>query len=1325
MAIINEIQEEEQQQESKTYDVFLSFRGIDTRLNFTDYLYDALVSENISTFLDEQEVETGEELKPELTRAIKGSRASIIVLSNNYASSTWCLDELVLILEQRKVSKHIVVPIFYHVEPTHVRKQESSFGEALFKHRQRMEAEKDEEKKSQAARKLELWTAALKEVADLKGKDVYGRIEREFIEEIVKEISSRLDIQMKSKIPHLIGRDGFLYDILSWLNGGSSDTTEILTIWGMAGIGKTSLAKHIYVLHRHEFERSSFVEDIERRGQQSSLLLLQNKLLRDILKKRKIEEDDVQNCTSKIETALLQKRAFVVLDGVDNFEQNKLLRDILKKRKIEEDDVQNCTSKIETALLQKRAFVVLDGVDNFEQVHVLVGREGFHPGSRIIITTKDGSITDKALLLIKHPPKHTKLALDGLHSTDSLRLFCWHAFGGYSPKEGYEEDAIRASKYCGGHPLALKVLGSSLLNEDADTWSHTFTMLESREFQIDNVHKVLRIGFDSLPSDCKELFKHIACFFVGKETEVTEAVLKDCGVHPSYGIKKLIERCLLTIGLGKELKMHQLLQDMGRDIVRQESPDKPWKRSRVWNHKESLNILQEDKGTKKIHGLFFDMKMYESSSCGSSSAIDHKFENIDLSMKFGVDPSFNRVLEFSSSSCRNIELSTNALNKMEKLKLLQLNHVKLNGSFKKFPKGLRGLCMHGFQSEYIPSDLPMEHLVALDMSFSNLKELWRKPKLLGSLKYLNLSYSKLVTVGGFKELPALERLILARCESLTHVCESIGECDSLVVLNLSYCTKLIIKNLPISISKLKNLTDLRLDGCGAGVFDKERKRMKLRNVHNKDGVWTNLQVFLSSITRLVPNSQKLISLSLPSSLATLSLTDNNISSESFPVDFSSMSMLKNLYLDCNPIDSIPDCLKSLGRLEVLSVGGCSMLKSVICPSSTIKRLYVDDCDLLEKVTLHQEMLARPLICCDKSVSLTDIEGILKIQDLAQVDNKIISSLGWTDIHYVKDYEVESFNYLVDFHSKKLPVKMLYEFGIFTTCFPGKEVPKWFGHRSNGSSISFTMPSASANKRIEGINICFVHAFSVDRLSSSKRIKVKNITKGRSWEYHCFMGATGYAGEEIVWLSHWMFGNNELEAGDEVSVTILERGYEQDREMVTECGMSLVYSDRDKESLDLLSYYKSWKHIIGRDLSPFEETSGNYNLNHIQFCFSANIFKGLFYCDTRFKKSFDNVGLSADGFGGSVVLVDGSGGFVGSWRAFGVPLAHLLRQPIVRVSPWPAFPTLSINPGASESEVKIAFRQLALKYHPDVCRVSDCGVQFHQINEAYDALGRAY
>ncbi|XP_052174501.1 chaperone protein dnaJ 8, chloroplastic [Diospyros lotus] len=50
-----------------------------------------------------------------------------------------------------------------------------------------------------------------------------------------------------------------------------------------------------------------------------------------------------------------------------------------------------------------------------------------------------------------------------------------------------------------------------------------------------------------------------------------------------------------------------------------------------------------------------------------------------------------------------------------------------------------------------------------------------------------------------------------------------------------------------------------------------------------------------------------------------------------------------------------------------------------------------------------------------------------------------------------------------------------------------------------------------------------------------------------------------------------------------------------------------------------------------------------------------------------------------------------------------------------------YKTLRIQPGASESEVKKAFRQLALQYHPDVCRGNNCGVQFHSINEAYDVV----
>ncbi|KAK9074104.1 hypothetical protein SSX86_006701 [Deinandra increscens subsp. villosa] len=157
------------------YDVFLSFRGADTRNGFTDHLYNALLDAGFITFLDEEKIETGEPLKPELESAIRSSRASIIVLSKNYASSTWCLEELVLILDQNRNFNQIIIPIFYDVEPTDVRKQQSSFGEAMAKHKQRWEMETDEEKRSELAQKMESWKLALTQVANLKGKDANGR----------------------------------------------------------------------------------------------------------------------------------------------------------------------------------------------------------------------------------------------------------------------------------------------------------------------------------------------------------------------------------------------------------------------------------------------------------------------------------------------------------------------------------------------------------------------------------------------------------------------------------------------------------------------------------------------------------------------------------------------------------------------------------------------------------------------------------------------------------------------------------------------------------------------------------------------------------------------------------------------------------------------------------------------------------------------------------------------------------------------------------------------------------------------------------------------
>ena len=98
------------------YDVFLSFRGEDTRFTFTDHLYANLIRRGIHTFRDDS-LKRGEEIAPELVKVIEESRFALIVFSENYAGSRWCLDELMKIMECKKEMKQTVIPIFYHVDP--------------------------------------------------------------------------------------------------------------------------------------------------------------------------------------------------------------------------------------------------------------------------------------------------------------------------------------------------------------------------------------------------------------------------------------------------------------------------------------------------------------------------------------------------------------------------------------------------------------------------------------------------------------------------------------------------------------------------------------------------------------------------------------------------------------------------------------------------------------------------------------------------------------------------------------------------------------------------------------------------------------------------------------------------------------------------------------------------------------------------------------------------------------------------------------------------------------------------------------------------------
>ncbi|TQE03562.1 hypothetical protein C1H46_010877 [Malus baccata] len=158
-----------------SYDVFLSFRGEDTRNGFTSHLHAALLGWGFNAFIDEDNLKKAGEIKPELLRAIEESRISVIVFSKSYAESRWCLDELVKIMECRETLGQQVLPIFYDVDPSHVRKQEGCLAEAFQKHEDGILEEKDDNEREAKKARVKQWREALTQAANLSGHHLNNR----------------------------------------------------------------------------------------------------------------------------------------------------------------------------------------------------------------------------------------------------------------------------------------------------------------------------------------------------------------------------------------------------------------------------------------------------------------------------------------------------------------------------------------------------------------------------------------------------------------------------------------------------------------------------------------------------------------------------------------------------------------------------------------------------------------------------------------------------------------------------------------------------------------------------------------------------------------------------------------------------------------------------------------------------------------------------------------------------------------------------------------------------------------------------------------------